>query len=40
MNDHQQPIPADPLSPDITEGDSSETTEWDIQGDPFPTHNE
>ena len=38
MNDHRQPIPADPLPPDIIEGDSGETTEWDIQGDPFPVH--
>lgn len=34
MND--QPIPADPLPPGIIEGESSETTPWDVEGQPLP----
>ena len=29
------PIPADPLPPDIIEGDSEETTVWDLEGHPI-----
>jgi hypothetical protein len=36
MNEDRQSIPAEPLPPNIIEGDSSETTEWDVQGLPLP----